>query len=346
MNKVESESLISVIMPVHNAGDYLLEAVASILNQQSVSLELILVDDHSNDQAIENLPKELTQDERFKLVSSSQRGVVAAMKDGFAVAKGNYIARMDADDIALPNRLSKQLHYLQQHPDIDIAGGQIKIISDMDIDDGFALYETWLNQLCEPDDIERELFIESPIPNPTAFFRRECYELLNGYADSEWAEDYDMWLRAHALNIKMGKPDGVLLHWREHATRLTHCDSRYDNKLFLKAKAYYLARNCHQLKQRKTLIWGTGPTGVYLHDILVEQNVTISAFIDVNPRRIGGVKRNLPVLHFSEIGQYESEDNVAILILGAVGARGAREKMRQALLDMGKKEGNDFLFAA
>ena len=187
MNKVESESLISVIMPVHNAGEYLLEAVASILNQQNVSLELILVDDHSNDHAIENLPKELTRDERFRLVSSSQSGVVAAMKDGFAVAKGDYIARMDADDISLPNRLSKQLNYLQQHPDIDIAGGQIKIISDMDIDDGFALYETWLNQLCDPDDIERELFIESPIPNPTAFFRRECYELLNGYADSEWA---------------------------------------------------------------------------------------------------------------------------------------------------------------
>ena len=337
------EHLISVIMPVHNAGDYLIEAVASILNQENITLELILVDDHSTDDAIEDLPKELTQDCRFKFISSNSRGVVAAMATGYAKAQGEYIARMDADDISLPNRLFEQLNYLQNNPEIGIAGGQIKIISKFNLEEGFVLYEKWLNQLCSPADIVRELFIESPIPNPTAFFRREIYELLNGYQDTEWAEDYDMWLRAHALGIKMGKPDGVLLHWREHGKRLTHNDSRYDNKLFIKARAYYLSRS-HYLKARKAIIWGTGPIGVYLYDILVEQKIEVEAFIDVNPRRIGGLKRGLPVLHFSEISQY-TQDNKA-LIIGAVGARGARSKIRQALLDMGKEEGNDFLFAA
>ncbi len=342
MNNVTS--LISVIMPVRNAGIYLREAVASILNQKDVNLELILVDDHSVDNAIEKLPAELTQDHRFKLVPSAGHGVVAAMKTGYKLSQGMYIARMDADDIALPERLFKQLNYLQQSPEIGIAGGQIKIISDTGVEEGFLLYEKWLNLLCLPEDIERELFIESPIPNPTAFFRRECYELLNGYHDSEWAEDYDIWLRAHAAGIKMGKPEGVILHWREHEKRLTHCDKRYNNKLFMKAKAYYLARSHCYLKQRKAIIWGTGPTGVYFHDILTEQNVEIIAFIEVNPRRIGGVKRGLPVIHSNEITEYTRSNKA--LIIGAVGARGAREKIRQALLDMGKEEGTDFLFAA
>jgi len=328
---------------VHNAGDYLIEAVASILNQENINLELILVDDHSTDDAIKNLPKELTQDCRLKFVSSTNHGVVAAMAAGYAEAQGEYIARMDADDISLPHRLFEQLNYLRNNPEIGIAGGQIKIISEFNIAEGFVLYEKWLNQLSSAEDIERELFIESPIPNPTAFFRRESYELLNGYQDTEWAEDYDMWLRAHALGIKMGKPNGVLLHWREHEQRLTHNDSRYDNKLFMKAKAYYLSRS-HYLKQRKAIIWGTGPIGVYLYDILVEQEIEVEAFIDVNPRRIGGLKRGLPVLHFSEINQY-THDNEA-LIIGAVGARGARAEIRQALLNMGKEEGSDFLFAA
>lgn len=331
-------------MPVHNAGVYLLEAVTSILNQKNVNLELILVDDHSVDNAIEKLPAELAQDHRFKLIPSAGHGVVAAMKTGYQQSQGMHIARMDADDVALPERLSRQLNYLQQSPEIGIAGGQVKIISDSGVKEGFLLYEKWLNLLCLPEDIERELFIESPIPNPTAFFRRECYEALNGYHDSEWAEDYDIWLRAHAAGIKMGKPEGVILHWREHKKRLTHCDSRYDNKLFMKAKAYYLARSHYYLKQQKAIIWGTGPTGVYFHDILTEQNVEVLAFIEVNPRRVGGVKRGLPVMHFTEIAEY-TRNNKA-LIIGAVGARGAREKIRQALLDMGKEEGTDFLFAA
>lgn len=338
-----SSSLISVIMPVHNAGDYLLEAVSSILNQQKVNLELILVDDHSTDKAIERLPAELFQDERLKLVLSTNRGVVAAMAKGFALAKGDYIARMDADDIALANRLFKQYTYLQNHPEIGIAGGQVKIISASPVSKGFTLYEKWLNQLCSADDIERELFIESPIPNPTAFFRRNIYELLNGYQDPEWPEDYDMWLRAHELGIKMGKPKGIILHWREHEMRLTHCDDRYDNKLFIKAKAHYLSRS-HHLKDRKAIIWGTGPIGVYIYDILKQQNIAVDAFIDVNPRRVGGFKRGLPVLHFSELKQY-TESSTA-LIIGAVGARGAREEIRNALVKMGKEEGRDFLFAA
>lgn len=338
-------SLISVIMPVHNAGSYLEDAVASILNQKKVTLELILVDDHSTDFAIKNLAKELTQDRRFKLVLSEKRGVVAAMKAGSAYAQGMYIARMDADDISLSNRLSEQLNYLQHHPEIGIAGAQVKIISTSVIAEGFILYEKWLNSVCLPEEIECELFIESPIPNPTAFFRRDIYEKLNGYDDPVWAEDYDLWLRAHAMGIKMGKPEGVLLHWREHGDRLTHRDKRYHNKLFMQAKAHYLARS-HYLRKRKAIIWGAGPTGLYLHDVLVENNVVVEAFLDVDPRLIGSLKRGVPVLHFSELNNHLTGQDNAALIIGAVGARGARDKIRKALLDMGKEEGADFLFVA
>lgn len=337
------DELISVIMPVHNAGIYLEESISSILNQENVKLELIVVDDHSSDNAIKNIEKIFSHDKRIKFVSSKDRGVVAAMAVGYIEAQGKYIARMDADDIALPHRLFQQLKYLKNNPNIGIVGGKIKIISESKIGDGFSLYEQWLNKLCSEEDIERELFIESPIPNPTAFFKREVYELLNGYQNPEWAEDYDMWLRAHALGVKMGKPESVLLHWREHERRLTHNDKRYDNKLFMKAKAYYLSQSRY-LKGRKAIIWGAGPIGTYLFDVLTEYNIDVEAFIEVNPRRVGGLKRGVPVFHYSEIKRY-TEDNNA-LIIGAVGARGARVKIRQALLEIGKEEGCDFLFAA
>lgn len=340
MTKPDS-ALISVIMPACNAGGYLSAAVESILQQENVQLELILVDDHSTDGSIKALPAALLNDSRLKCISSEGKGVVAAMASGHTLAQGEYIARMDADDIALPMRLYQQLTYLQHHPEIGIAGAKVKIIGNESVGKGMRLYETWLNSLCDPVDIERELFIESPLPNPTAFFCRESYEQLGGYADPEWAEDYDMWLRAHLAGIKMGKPEQVLLHWREHPSRLTHCDTRYDMKRFLKAKAHYLASGQQYLKNRNAIIWGTGPNGVYIHDVLADHNVQVEAFIEVNPRRIGGVKRGIPVLHFDVLNQYTDA-----LIIGAVGARGARQEMRQALLQMGKREGRDFLFAA
>lgn len=336
-----STALISVIMPAYNAGAFLTEAVTSILYQENSKFELILVDDHSTDHSIEKLPLNIKNDKNLKHVSSSAKGVVAAMATGYQHAQGYYIARMDADDIAMPNRLAEQFLYLQQNPQIGIAGAKIKIISNDELGQGFQLYEHWLNSLSTIEAIERDLFIESPIPNPTAFFRREIYEQLGGYHDPEWAEDYDMWLRAHSAGIKMGKPDGILLHWRDHSSRLTHSDPRYDNKLFLKAKAHYLAINPQYLKNRNAIIWGTGPNGIYIHDLLKTHNVKVEAFIEVNPKRIGGIKRGLPVLHFDVLNQYTDA-----LIIGAVGSRGAREEMRKALLEMGKHEGRDFLFAA
>ena len=95
-------------MPVHNCGAYLRTAVDSMLQQQDVLLELIIIDDHSTDQAIQNLP----QDPRIRIIKSPQAGIVSALNTGLEHANYPFIARMDGDDIALPGRLYTQLKYL------------------------------------------------------------------------------------------------------------------------------------------------------------------------------------------------------------------------------------------
>lgn len=329
--------LITVIMPVHNAGVYLRAAVESILNQQYSSLELILVDDHSDDGAIERLA--IIRDPRLKIVSSQQRGVVNAMHEGFRHAQGDYIARMDADDESLPQRLQTQLYYLQQHEDIGIAGSQVEIFSHRPLDGGLQRYQAWLNNVYEPEDIQRELFIESPMPNPGVMFRREVYERLGGYQDPVWAEDYDAWLRADCEGIRMGKPQGILVRWRDHGKRLTHVDNRYSQRNFMRAKAHYLAR--HKLKNKTAIIWGTGPNGVLFHDLLKEHGINIKGFIDIHPRRVGGVKRDLPVWSMDVINEISDE-----VIIGAVGSWGAREKIRDYLEQRGFEEASGYIFVA
>lgn len=326
-------------MPVHNAGGYLRPAVESILGQRYPAFELILVDDHSTDGAVESAAAGCGGDRSLKVLRSRGRGVVAAMAAGAAQADGAVIARMDADDIAAPDRLARQVAYLQARPGIGIAGGQVALFSDAGLGGGFRVYQEWINRLCEPADIERELFIESPVPNPTAMFRREVYEALGGYHDPAWPEDYDLFLRAHAAGVRMGKPEGIVLHWRDHDRRLTRRDGRYDNDRFMQAKGHYLARGA--LRERPAVIWGTGRCGRRFHDILRDNAVTVEGFIDIHPRRVGGVKRGLPVWPAEAAADVEGA-----LIVGAVRARGAREEIRKWLLAMNKTEGPDFLFVA
>jgi glycosyltransferase involved in cell wall biosynthesis len=116
--------LVSVILPVHNGGRWLEAAVDSILGQTLADLELIVVDDHSNDAAPARLAG---RDERLRLLSSPERGVSCAFNTGFAASCAPLVARMDADDIALPARLERQVGYLQEHPAVDICGGCVEI---------------------------------------------------------------------------------------------------------------------------------------------------------------------------------------------------------------------------
>lgn len=325
--------LISAIMPVHNAGRYLQSAVDSILQQTHSNLELIIVDDHSTDNAIQQLD---IDEQRTRIVQADKRGVVHAMNLGAELARGEYIARMDADDDALSQRLEVQLDYLKAHQGVGIVAAQVEIFSDAQLGEGFQLYQEWINSVCSPEQVQRELYVESPLPNPSVMFRREVYQQLGGYHDSEWAEDYDCWLRADSLGIRMAKPEGILLRWRDHGQRLTRTDERYSLDNFMKAKAHYLVQSL--LENKKVVIWGTGPIGVQFYDLLEQENITVTGFIDIHPRRIGGEKRQLPVWSMDKVDELDNE-----IILGAVGSRGARNEIREFLLQKGKQEGQDFI---
>lgn len=321
---------------MRNGAPYLEEAVASILSQTHRELELLLVDDHSDDAAVTVLD---AGDPRLKVLSSPGRGVVDAFNHGLNHAKGGFIARMDADDVALPRRIESQLALLEDQPCIDICGTGVHFFPERDVAGGNRHYQSWLNSLTSSGEIHRQIFIESPVPNPTAMFRRAAIESLGGYRDVDWPEDYDLFLRADRAGMKMAKTPEILLHWREHANRLTRTDDRYTRSRFQEAKAHYLAAG--RLPDRPFLLWGAGPGGAEMFDLLEEQGRVAEAFLEVHPRRVGGRKRGRPVWHFEEI---PSPGTYFIVI--AVGARNARTEIRLFLSSSGYVEGPDYLFAA
>ena len=328
---------VSVILPVRDGGDYLRGAVDSILGQALCDLELIIVDDHSRDGAVQGLRPD---DPRVLILGNEGRGVSDAFNTGLARSRGRFIARMDADDIALSGRLERQAAYFANHPGVDICGACVEIFGPRGVAGGNQRYQAWLNACRSPEVIHRELFIESPIPNPTAMFRREAIERLGGYGSPDWPEDYDLYLRADALGMRMGKPEDVLLRWRDHEARLTRNDDRYDLERFQAAKAHFLCRNRLPVGKR-LVIWGAGPSGRLMHDLLKAEGAEVTGFLEVHPRRIGGKKRDLPVWPL------ETVDELAdAFILVAVGARGARARIRAFMAERGMQEGGNFLFVA
>lgn len=323
-------------MPVRDAGEHLHTAVASILEQSFADYELLIIDDHSRDDAISRLGS----DPRIRISANQARGIVAALNTGLRLARGELIARMDADDISEPARLEAQLRCLDQRGDVGLCGTGVEIFrSGGALRDGFRRYQAWLNGLRSPSEIDREIFVENPIPHPSLMARRALLQRLGGYRQAPWSEDYDLVLRSFALGVRMAKPAGVHLRWREHERRITHRDPRCSPAAFTRCKAYFLARTL--LRERGALLWGAGPTGARFCDALQEEGVAIEGFVDIDPRKIGRRKRGLPVF-----GPDSLTNAAGPMVVGTVGSAGARERIRAWLVSAGRREGADFIFAA
>jgi glycosyltransferase involved in cell wall biosynthesis len=335
---------VSVLMPCYNAAATLSEALESLALQTFRDFEVVAVDDGSTDATKEILETWARQDSRCRVFSQPHRGIIPSLNAGLALCHAPYIARMDADDRAFPERLERQAAYLDAHPEIALVSCQVSGFPADQVREGFRLYLDWLNALVTDEEIRREIFIESPLPHPSVTFRKDWVEQLGGYEEHGWPEDYDLWLRMYLARGRFAKLPQVLLDWREHPERLTRADCRYSVENFLRAKAYYLARG--PLKDRDAvIIWGAGMMGRRLGKQLQRQNLPLVAFVDIDPKKIGRTRRRQPIIFPEELldwwGQFERP-----ALLAAVGARGARDLIRQRLVKLGLVEGRDWWGAA
>jgi glycosyltransferase involved in cell wall biosynthesis len=183
--------LISVLLPVFNAEKYLGAAISSILNQTYSSFELLAINDGSTDGSLAILQAYRASDSRIKIISRENRGLIATLNEGIQLAKGEIIARMDADDIAMPDRLELQLEALNKHPEIICVGGQVELIDESDRKIGL------LKQPLTHQKIENaHLNGHTSICHPAAIFYKAAVVDVGGYCSRfPSAEDFDLWLR-------------------------------------------------------------------------------------------------------------------------------------------------------
>ncbi len=203
-----SEQLVSILLPVYNAGEYLKQAIESILNQSYQNFEFIIINDGSTDNS-EKVVKSFT-DKRIQYVSQTNIGLAATLNKGLGMSKGIYIARQDQDDISHPDRLKKQVEFLENHKEVILLGTRAKVVSD----NGDVL--SYHDHATDSAVLKLDLLFDNCFVHSSVMFRKEVIESIGKYStDKAIYEDYELWSRfsekGNVANLRE-----VMVDYRHH----------------------------------------------------------------------------------------------------------------------------------
>jgi glycosyltransferase involved in cell wall biosynthesis len=206
---VDEMPLISVVMPVHNGERFLAEAIDSVLQQTYAHFELIIVDDGSTDRTGDILAGYASRDDRIIVCRHPKNlGITATRNHGFRIARGSFLAVMDADDISLPHRLERQLRFLQSHPEIGLVGASVRRIDQCGHRGKVATYPS------QPAHVAWAMLFFNPVAHPVTMMRRDAVDASAVYShDYPVAEDYALMLKV-SRSARVTNLDEVLLLYR------------------------------------------------------------------------------------------------------------------------------------
>ncbi|MDC1105288.1 glycosyltransferase [Prolixibacteraceae bacterium] len=247
--KETHQVVVSVLMSVYNEDfNWITEAVNSILNQTIKDIEFIIVNDNPQYTDLHNFLEELSTSNRcIKIIlNDKNRGLAYSMNRALEIADGKYIARMDADDIALPTRFEKQIDFLEKNKDISIVGSQIKMFG--------KSKKFWIN-LSTPQEIKAKLIFKSCLAHPSVLIRTEDVKKYNLFYDESLCstQDYDLWTRA-ALVTKLANIDEVLLLYRVHNKQVSSLKKKQQEDNFNEINLRYLTAIIGPLSEEESQI--------------------------------------------------------------------------------------------
>lgn len=230
----EELPLVSVVLPVYNCRDYLTQSLLSLEHQSLRDLEIIAVDDGSSDGSGLLLDEHAARDSRYKVLHVPNGGIVSALNLGIAEARGRYIARMDGDDIAVPDRLARQVAFLDAHLDYVACGSILRMV-----DEQGRVVDAQAASSSLPDQTDLDIFPPRvlTVPHPTLMVRRDALVRLGGYRRFfPHAEDHDLFLRLTVLG-RIALLQEHLLDYRVHAGAISERHREMQRESAFKAQA-------------------------------------------------------------------------------------------------------------
>ena len=221
---------VSILMPVYNTALYLREAMDSMLSQTFADFELIVLNDCSPDNA-EEILDEYDDPRIVRYKGEKNVGLSNVLNVGIELARGKYIARMDSDDISLPNRLQVQVDYLETHPEIDLVSVGMQLFG--------AKEDVWIREQ-NPEKVKINALFQSPVLHASSMWRKASFEKhgLRYRQDMVPSEDYDLWTRALTKGLALTNLPEVLYKYRIHPTQATYNLGKIEDKVLEVRKNY------------------------------------------------------------------------------------------------------------
>ena len=329
--------LISILTPFKNTAHYLSECIISILNQTYPYWELLIIDDESADNSYDIVNAFAEKDERIKLFKNKGSGIIDALQLAFKHSKGDYITRMDSDDVMLPNKLEVLLNNLIGYGEKHIAVGLVEYFSESGVGEGYKSYETWLNNLTKTGNNYSEIYKECVIPSPCWMLHRNDLLACDAFNPHLYPEDYDLTFRFYKHNFKCIPCDLVLHKWRDYATRTSRTHMHYAQNHFTELKLrHFLEIDYNQ--EKNLTIWGAGTKGKLMARILLEKHIPFEWICD-NPKKIGKAIYGKTMKDFNALSNIKNPQSIV-----TVANKTAQKEIRAYLKALNMQPLQDYIF--
>ncbi|MBI4806528.1 MAG: glycosyltransferase [Desulfovibrio sp.] len=336
--------LISVLLPVRNAADCLPRALESLSAQSLADHEVLAVDDGSDDdgRTLTVLKDYALKDKRLKIIEAGRVGIANALNLAAGQACGKYLARMDADDESHPERFRLQGGYLDAHPEVDVLGCRVRFGGDHASASGYARHVEWVNGLVTHEEMALGVFRDAPLAHPSVMVRAQAFKRFGGYRQGEYPEDYELWLRWFESGARFAKLPGELLTWNDPPGRLSRSDSRYSPDSFHGLKSAFLARwlEANNAHHPDVVVVGAGRVTRRRAEWLCVHGVRITAYLDIDPKKIGRIHKGRPVLHHRHAPVPGKG-----FVVSYVSTPGAAQHVAEYLTGLGYLPGKDYIQA-
>ncbi len=266
------QKLISVLMPVYNAGKYLEKCLDSICDQSETNWELIAIDDHSSDNSFDILKQYALNDSRIQVFKNDDKGIVPALEKAFQNSSGGLITRMDADDIMHTEKLHLMKSLLTEYGMNHLVTGLVSYFSDATLNEGYRKYEKWLNKLSTNEDNFNDIYRECVIPSPCWMCFREDLDRAGGICNDVYPEDYDLCFRFRRNGMTVKTVKEKIHFWRDHSYRTSRNSELYADNRFISLKLKYFIEDDYAA-DKKLVLWGAGKKGKAIAKALIQNDI-------------------------------------------------------------------------
>ncbi|TSJ42358.1 glycosyltransferase family 2 protein [Fluviicola chungangensis] len=291
-------ALVSILTPYRNAEKYIRETACAVLKQSHTDWEWILVNDHSAENELEAIT-DLVNDPRIILLENKGKGIIDALCTAMASAGGEYITRMDADDVMPDFKLKAFLQSLQTSKEQIVTGKVHYFSTERIISPGYLAYEKWLNNRVDQQDFYEHIYRECSLASGNWMMLKTDLEKCGGFVDLCYPEDYDLLFRWYEAGYTIKGLDLITHWWRDHDLRTSKTSVHYQQKAFFSLKIDRFVK-LDWNPEHQLIVNGTGQKGRLTAKMLMENEVPF-AWVSHEPEKFPKGIFGHPILGIDEI---------------------------------------------